>query len=114
MENGTYNANIWQGSFPFNNSLKDGYSLTSPVGIFGETSLGLTDMGGNVWQWCSDVVEPLGHEKIFDPASRRVIKGGSYLCDPMVCQGFKITNSSSTTPESSMAHIGFRCVQDVQ
>jgi formylglycine-generating enzyme len=110
---GRYKANTWQGSFPFNNTVDDGFEFTSPVGAFGENKAGLTDMGGNVWQWCSDIVEPLPHEKMFDPSMRRVLKGGSYLCDPAVCHGYEIQGETSSTPESSMAHIGFRCVKDV-
>lgn len=114
VENGKFRANTWQGSFPFENTNDDGYAYTSPVGVFGENSSGLTDMGGNVWQWCSDAVEPPAHEKILDPSLRRVLKGGSYLCDPMVCHGYKIFGESNSTPESSMAHIGFRCVRDIE
>lgn len=112
VENGKFKANTWQGSFPFHNTAEDGYAYTSPVGAFGTNPIGLTDMGGNVWQWCSDTVEPPPHERMVDPASRRVLKGGSYLCDPTVCHGYKIIGLSSSTPESSMAHIGFRCAKD--
>jgi sulfatase modifying factor 1 len=114
VENGKFKANTWQGSFPFYNTREDGYAFTSPVGTFGENKLGLTDMGGNVWQWCRDIVEPLAHEKIIDASPRRLLKGGSYLCDPMVCHGYEISGVSSSTPESSMAHIGFRCAKDVK
>lgn len=114
VENGKHKANTWQGSFPFHNTSEDGYPFTSPVGVFGTNRIGLTDMGGNVWQWCSDRVEPSAQEKIVDPSPRRVLKGGSYLCDPTVCHGYKITGISSSTPESSMAHIGFRCARDIK
>jgi formylglycine-generating enzyme len=114
LENGKFKANTWQGSFPFTNTADDGYAYTSPVGAFGANPLGLTDMGGNVWQWCSDSIEPPPHERILDPSMRRILKGGSYLCDPMVCHGYQIQGESNSTPESSMAHIGFRCVRDVK
>jgi sulfatase modifying factor 1 len=111
---GKYKGNTWQGSFPSYNSKADGYTYTSPVGIFGKNKLGLTDMGGNVWQWCQDSIEPTTREAEFDPATRRVTRGGSFLCDPMVCHGFRVTGRSSSTPESSMVHIGFRCAKDVR
>ena len=111
---GKYKGNTWQGSFPSYNSKEDGYAYTSPVGVFGKNKLGLTDMGGNVWQWCQDSIEPTAREAEFDPGTRRVTRGGSFLCDPMVCHGFQITGRSSSTPESSMVHIGFRCAKDVK
>jgi sulfatase modifying factor 1 len=111
--NGKFKANTWQGSFPFENTKDDGYVYTSPVGVFGENKIGLTDMGGNVWQWCSDEIDPSPHEKIFDPSPRKILKGGSYLCDPLVCHGYKIFGESNSTAETSMGHIGFRCVKDI-
>jgi sulfatase modifying factor 1 len=109
---GKYKANTWQGSFPYHNTKEDGYAYTSPVGVFGKNKLGLTDMGGNVWQWCQDSIEPTAEEAAMDPATRRVMRGGSFLCDPMLCHGFQVTGRSSSTPESSMVHIGFRCAKD--
>lgn len=111
---GKYKANTWQGSFPSYNTKEDGYAYTSPVGIFGKNKLGLTDMGGNVWQWCQDSIEPIGRDAEIDPATRRVTRGGSFLCDPMVCHGYEVMGRSSSTPESSMVHIGFRCAKDAE
>jgi sulfatase modifying factor 1 len=111
---GKYKANTWQGTFPSYNSGEDGYIYTSPVGVFGANKIGLTDMGGNVWQWCQDSIEPAGRDAEIDPATRRVIRGGSFLCDPMVCHGFRIAGRAASTPESSMLHIGFRCAKDAQ
>lgn len=111
---GKYKANTWQGTFPSYNSGEDGYIYTSPVGVFGSNKIGLTDMGGNVWQWCQDSIEPSGRDAEIDPATRRVIRGGSFLCDPMVCHGFRITGRATSTPESSMLHIGFRCAKDAE
>ncbi len=111
--NGTYKANTWQGSFPHHNTVEDGYESTSPVGVFGENALGLTDMGGNVWQWCEDSIEPTAEEAVSDPALRRVLRGGSFLCDPLVCHGYKVSGRSSCTPETALVHIGFRCAKSI-
>ncbi|HEY8934545.1 MAG TPA: SUMF1/EgtB/PvdO family nonheme iron enzyme [Cyclobacteriaceae bacterium] len=111
---GKYKANTWQGSFPSYNTIEDGYEFTSPVGIFGANKLGLTDMGGNVWQWCEDSIEPTGRDAELDPATRKVLRGGSFLCDPLVCHGFQVTGRSSSTPESSLMHAGFRCAKDLK
>lgn len=104
--NGKYKANFWQGNFPKNNTMKDGFLKTSPVGYFGKNKLGLSDIEGNVWQWCTDESKMNIGEK-----NQR---GGSFLCDPMVCHGFKIGGISSSTPETSLCNVGFRCVMDVQ
>ena len=115
---GKWNANVWQGKFPIKNFNEDFYPYTSPVGQFGKTSLGLTDMSGNIWEWTSN--------KKFDYASlftrnlspfslsnEYAQRGGSFLCEPDWCHGYRVSGRSSSTSETSLFHLGFRCVKDI-
>jgi len=115
--NGIYKANYWQGSFPYLNEQKDGYLFTSPVGSFGYTPLGLADMAGNVWEWCDDwykMYGPNGEYIESTPGQReRVMRGGSFMCEPGFCHGYRVSGRSGTTPESALFHLGFRCVKDI-
>ncbi|MBV8672051.1 MAG: SUMF1/EgtB/PvdO family nonheme iron enzyme, partial [Acidobacteriaceae bacterium] len=47
-------ANIWQGIFPHENLVADGYACTSPVKAFPANGYGVFDMIGNVWEWTTD------------------------------------------------------------
>ncbi len=45
---GKWQANIWQGRFPTQNTLEDGFRGTAPVATFPPNGYGLYDMAGNV------------------------------------------------------------------
>ena len=113
---GRHRANTWQGVFPHGNTREDGYLYTSPVGAFGKTALGLTDMGGNVWEWTADWFRPYTRRG-FSPdqaaAGEKVQRGGSFLCHRDFCHGYRVSARSHSTPETALFHVGFRLVQDV-
>jgi len=111
-----HHANTWTGTFPVRNTAADGFLTTSPVGAFSETVLGLTDMGGNVWEWTDSWFRPYAErDRPFTPtpASERVQRGGSFLCHVSYCHGYRVSARSHATPESSLFHVGFRCARDV-
>lgn len=113
---GAPKANIWDGRFPMHNTGEDGHLYTSPVGAYGETPLGVTDMGGNVWEWTQDWYRPYAERnKPFEPnpQSEKAQRGGSFLCEPGWCHGYRVSGRSHSTPESSLFHVGFRCVKDL-
>ncbi|HEX6940574.1 MAG TPA: formylglycine-generating enzyme family protein [Longimicrobiales bacterium] len=112
---GRHRANTWQGAFPDGNTLEDGYLYTSPVGAFGANPLGLTDMGGNVWEWTADWFRPYTPD---GPAADRAMpekvqRGGSFLCHRDFCHGYRVSARSHSSPETALFHVGFRLVKDV-
>src|SRR4029077_5272232 len=62
-------ANTWQGEFPWQNTLLDGFEGTSPVGSFPPNGYGLLDMAGNVWEWTAGWYAPR-HPDAVAPACR--------------------------------------------
>jgi formylglycine-generating enzyme len=128
-------ANSWQGEFPWQNSLDDGYEGTAPVGSFPANGYGLHDMAGNVWEWTSDWYDSrpaaeadrpccapgggrgaVAPKHSYDPHQpqfkipRRVVKGGSHLCAPNYCFRYRPAARQPQMIDTSMNHIGFRCI----
>src|SRR5260221_11533640 len=90
-------------------------------------------MAGNVWQWCTDwyrvdaftrVATELASKNVcrdtggpsesWDPADpnapKRVVKGGSFLCNPSYCESYRPSARRGTPPDTGSSHTGFRCV----
>jgi formylglycine-generating enzyme len=127
---GKWSANIWQGRFPSSNLVEDGYLRTSPVTAFPANGFGLYDVGGNVWQWCSDWYRPdyfatLAENKVshnpqgpadsYDPdepgARKRVQKGGSFLCSDRYCSRYLVGSRGRGSIDSGGSNTGCRCVK---
>ena len=112
-------ANTWQGEFPWQNLLTDGYEGTSPVGSFPPNGYGLYDMTGNVWEWCADWYGDDYYQKAAgnnptgpETGAERVIRGGSFLCAENFCTNYRVAGRSHATPDSGLNNLGFRCVRD--
>lgn len=119
MPDGDPRCRIWDGPFPNRRAgaLPPG---TGPVREFPANGYGVYGMAGNVWDWCADWFDPAHHlfasrDNPHGPASgeRRVLRGGSHLCHPSYCNRYRVAARSSSTPESSTGHIGFRCARDM-
>ncbi|MCL4141178.1 UNVERIFIED_CONTAM: hypothetical protein GTU68_023959 [Idotea baltica] len=116
MEGNVHKANIWQGTFPVENTNEDGYLYTSPVGEFNVSPLGLKDISGNVWEWCNEwytSYDPNNPSLVQTAEPERVMRGGSFMCDPNYCHGYRVSGRSGSTPETGLFHVGFRCVKDI-
>lgn len=112
VANGAYLANTWQGPFPSQNTKEDGFEGTSPVGSFAPNALGLYDIGGNVWQFTSDSIQPTPQQAAEDPTLRRPLKGASFATDIVNDKDAEVFHHSSTTPETGVFHTGFRLAKD--
>ncbi|MDR3478430.1 MAG: formylglycine-generating enzyme family protein [Gammaproteobacteria bacterium] len=106
---------------------------TSKVASYPPNRYQLYDMAGNVWQWVADwyradafaeaatkslQTDPKGPDNSFDPADhyspadapKRVIRGGSFLCDENFCSSYRPSARRGVDPYNPMSHIGFRLV----
>lgn len=116
-----HHCNIWQGTFPSENTCDDGFLTTAPVHSFEPNGYGLFQTSGNVWEWCSDWFLPkyykgcLAKGTVQDPQGPtigrgRVMRGGSYLCHDSYCNRYRLAARSSNTADSASGNLGFRTV----
>ncbi len=129
VDEGKEHCNYWQGSFPYKNDVTDGFFGIAPVKSFQPNGYGLYNMAGNVWEWCADnynntyydsfqkvkiALNPKGPLKSYDPdeplVAKRVMRGGSFLCNESYCSGYRVSARMKSSADSSMEHLGFRCV----
>jgi formylglycine-generating enzyme required for sulfatase activity len=91
-------------------------SVPHPIATKTLNELGLADMSGNVYEWCSDwydgsyytgspSVNPAG------PATgvNRIIRGGAYDTGGAYC---RVTYRGQNGPAGAYGNTGFRCVVD--
>jgi sulfatase modifying factor 1 len=130
-------ANVWSPrraeSFPVVSAKAAGVVDTMPAGTYPANGYGLHDMTGNAWQWVADWYRsdafhrasafapnerdhPFGPSASWDApgspqdAPKRVIRGGSFLCNVDYCMSFRPSARQGADPSSPMSHIGFRLV----
>ncbi|MEZ6126665.1 MAG: formylglycine-generating enzyme family protein [Planctomycetaceae bacterium] len=122
---GKWLHNIWQGTFPIEDTADDGFPSTAPVKVFPANDFGLFDMSGNVWEWCADYYQPdyyahcplknpPGPDSSFDPQEpgiiKRVQRGGSFMCSEQYCVGYRVSARMKGEEDTGAFHTGFRCV----
>ena len=87
-----------------------------PVGILKPNELGIYDMSGNAWEWCSDKYGRYTSSAKKNPKGSsdgifRVIRGGSwYYVDDMT----RVTSRDGPYPHFSNYNYGFRIVKNIK
>lgn len=128
---GKFQANIFQGKFPVEDTGIDGFKGIAPVAQFAPNAYGLYDVSGNVWELTSDWYKPdyyqtlaraggvannpQGPDSSYDPdepnAAKRTHRGGSFLCTDQYCTRYIIGTRGKGEVRSASNHVGFRCVK---
>jgi len=86
-------------------------------------------INNNLWEWGHDLynyyknlegrlaLNPQGADKSYDPQEpysvKRSLRGGSFLCNDSYCSGYRVARRMKSSPDTSLEHTGFRCVQDI-
>jgi len=117
---GEHRMNVFQGSFPAENSGADGYVGTAPATAFPPNGYGLHNVTGNVWEWTTDRFDRnyYAESPREDPRSDEgegplVMRGGSYLCHASYCNRYRVDARSANPPDGSTGNLGFRVVRSL-
>ena len=88
-----------------------------PVGKKKPNALGIYDMSGNVWEWCSDwyhddyfLISENSNPKGPEYGTEKVCRGGSWFSNDIYCTP---SRRYKLNPDYKDTNFGFRCVKDL-
>ena len=88
--------------------------MTQEVGAKAPNELGIYDMSGNVWEWCSDIFRDYSSSAQTNPynnsGSNRVLRGG---CSRNLATFVRVANRSYGSPTNASDSLGFRICRTV-
>ncbi len=90
---------------------------TREVGRRSSNELGINDMSGNVWEWCSDWYDSMYYSRSSsinpynsDSAVYKVARGGCWSSSELTC---RISARYPFRPDDSLSRVGFRICRTV-
>lgn len=109
-------SNLWQGDFPHENQLRDGFYRLSPVDAFPpQNDFQIYDLIGNTWEWTQTKFysnDPTDDKSMF------VVKGGSFVDTRDGDSKFdgiriRISARKGFQRDYSAENLSFRCSQTI-
>lgn len=101
-------ANIWHLRDHLKPDTTDGFMTTSPVGTFKPNPLGLYDIYGNVFEFCTGRT-PTNRSK-----TKRHARGGSWWCSQNSCCFYNSVDVGGANERASFSNQGFRVARDIK
>jgi formylglycine-generating enzyme required for sulfatase activity len=80
-----------------------------PVGSLKPNELGIFDMSGNIWEWCSNFKTPYPCDSDGKSFDARVLRGGTFAND---ANSVRVRDRNGRNPDLRLNTLGFRLARD--